>query len=124
MAKKKAKDSAGLVVEMLQSGSRKLVQVMARLFNIILKGSGEPPDSWKKTLLTLFHKKGDVKMPDNYRPIALLPIMYKVFTKLLASRMDVVLDSAQPPDQAGLRSGYSVDDNLFTTAVLVESVCV
>ena len=68
----------------------------------------------------MLFKKGDSRLPENCRPIALVRIVYKVFTKLLAGRMEVVLDCAQSPDQAGFRSGFSVDDNLFTMAVLVE----
>ena len=36
MAKKKAKDTTGLVVEMLQAGSCNLIQEIASLFTIIL----------------------------------------------------------------------------------------
>eukprot|EP00973_Karenia_brevis_P060162 8371484-Karenia_brevis.AAC.1 len=60
-------------------------------------------------------------MPANYRPITLLPIMYKLFSRILRARVQQVLEEAQSPDQAGFRSGYSCDDHLLTMVLLLEN---
>ena len=41
------------------------------------------PDSWKKSNIVPVHKKGDKQLLENYRPVSLLPILGKVFEKIL-----------------------------------------
>ena len=61
----------------------------------------------KNGIILPIYKKGDMKDLKNYRPISLLPVLYKLFTKVLTSRNTATLDSNQPKEQAGFRSGYS-----------------
>ena len=120
MAKGKAADEAGVVVEMLQKGGEKLAGIMAEVFTAIFKGQMEPPEYWTSATMKVLYKDGDDKDPANYRPICLLPIVYKVFSKVLCNRMTKWLDAAQPVDQAGFRSGFSCEDHLFTVTQLAE----
>ena len=46
-------------------------------------GTGIFPDSWKKSNIVPVHKKGDKQLLENYRPVSLLPILGKVFEKIL-----------------------------------------
>ena len=59
-------------------------------------------------------------MPQNCRPISMIPILYKLFARLLYRRLNPILDSQQCPDQAGFRPNYSTVDHLFTLAQLHE----
>jgi hypothetical protein len=70
--------------------------------------------------LKVIFKKGDVQMAENCRPIAILPILYKLFSKVLLARVSVGLDAEQSCDQAGFRSGFSCDDHLFAITLLAE----
>ena len=119
MAKGKAGDNAGLVVEMLQSSSDAFMEAMADMFNDILS-TATTPAAWKHSRVKVLFKKGDAKMPENYRPITLLPILYKLFSRLILSRVRETLDGAQASDQAGFRKGYSCDDHLLTVVLLTE----
>ena len=116
----KAADTKGVVAEMLKAGGEIFVQVVAELFDDVLHGGGGVPDQWKVTKLRILFKKGDKKNPDNYRPIALLPILLKVFSRVLLARMSIDLGKAQCRDQAGFRTSYSCDDHLFTVSMLQE----
>ena len=120
MAKNKAADSGGLVIEMLQEGSDNLLQAVVDAFNDILKPVPQTPAAWAESRARVLYKKGDALQAENYRPITLSSIMYKLFSRPLNARMESILDQAQSVDQAGYRSGFGVDDHLFTAGMLIE----
>jgi hypothetical protein len=122
MAKKKASDTAGIVVEMIQNSSREFLQTIVDIFNQILQPTPLTPSSWEESAVKVLFKKGDPKQPENYRPITLLSILYKIFSRMLGSRIKAILDREQSSDQAGFRPGYSVDDHLFTVVMLIEKL--
>ena len=70
--------------------------------------------------MKVLFKKGDALDPANYRPIASLPILYKLFTRCLCGRIGTTLDAEQSEDQAGFRKDYSCDDHLFVIRQLSE----
>eukprot|EP00973_Karenia_brevis_P095333 12426839-Karenia_brevis.AAC.1 len=117
MSKNKSADSAGIVVEMLQSAGDGFLLCVTELFNEILF-SCMPPTAWKRSRISVIFKKGDPSLPSNYRPITLLPILYKLFSKLVWGRVRVMLDDAQSHDQAGFQSGFPCEDHLFTVVLL------
>jgi len=45
------------------------------------------PLAWKKATVTLIHKKGDVCEPQNFRPIALQPVLGKIFTSCIRNKL-------------------------------------
>ncbi|KAK6730725.1 hypothetical protein RB195_007287 [Necator americanus] len=80
------------------------------------------PDQWKTSRTVLIHKKGDREDLRNYRPISLLSVLYKVFTKIILTRIARTLDEAQPQEQAGFRQGFSCLDHIQTVSRVIE-VC-
>ena len=58
---------------------------------------------------------------ENYRPISILPILYKLFSRMILERIKLVLAQAQSVDQAGFKSGFSCDDHLLTVVLLQEA---
>ena len=54
--------------------------------------------------MVIFFKKGNIKEIKNYIPICLLSNMYKLFTKIITTRLEKKLDENQPREQAGFRS--------------------
>ena len=120
MARKKAADGSGVVVEMLQAGGEELLEAIAETYNELMKEDAMVPSDWMMTRLIVIFKKGDQSMPENYRPIAILPIVYKLFSRILCERVKGMLNGAQTCDQAGFRSGYSCDDHLFAITMMIE----
>ncbi|KAK6741275.1 hypothetical protein RB195_009246 [Necator americanus] len=53
------------------------------------------PDQWKTSRTVLIHKKGDREDLRNYRPICLLSVLYKLFTKIILTRISRTLDEAR-----------------------------
>ncbi|KAK6727848.1 hypothetical protein RB195_005490 [Necator americanus] len=80
------------------------------------------PDQWKTSPTVLFHMKGDREDLRNYRPMCLLSVLNKAFTKILLTRISRTLDEAQSQEQAGFRQGFSCLDHIQTVSRVIE-VC-
>lgn len=116
---RKAPGEDGIIPEILKTPSKKLQLALAMLFTKCLIETKVPED-WNNAVITLLHKKGDIKKLDNYRPISLLSHVYKLFTRVIVNRLKNKLDSYQPREQAGFRSGYSTCDHLQAVKTLIE----
>ena len=101
---KKCADTAGIRAEMLKVGGEHLLSKLLELYNMILSGSTQPPVSWKHSVISIIHKSGDVMQPQNYRPICIIPVLYKLFSKLMYKTLYPIVDKAQCRDQAGFRN--------------------
>eukprot|EP00973_Karenia_brevis_P009778 1320948-Karenia_brevis.AAC.1 len=66
--------------------------------------------SWSETVFHMLPKKGDLHDPANYRPIAILPTLYKLFSKMLYSRLSRHLNPHQSHDQVGFRPKCWIED--------------
>ncbi|KAE9412728.1 hypothetical protein Angca_007866, partial [Angiostrongylus cantonensis] len=80
------------------------------------------PDQWRMSRTVILPKKGDRKNFRNYRPVCLLNVLYKLFTKIILSRISRTLDEAQPVEQAGFRKGFCCMDQIQTVSRIIE-VC-
>ena len=120
MANKKAADSKGIVVELLKESSDHFLELIATIFTDVLDPNAEVPAAWQETQIKVLFKKGEPTLPENYRPIAIIRALYKLFAKILCGRIKNILDDEQSCDQAGFRAGYSCDDHLFVISILSE----
>ena len=74
---KKSAAEDGLVAEMLITGHEGLINAIAAFLTNIVNGSLEPPEDLKRVKLTLVLKSADPRMPKNYYPISVVPVMVK-----------------------------------------------
>lgn len=100
-------------------GGPTLHLVLADQFTTILH-SGRIPDAWKMAILVLIHKKGDKKNLANWRPIALLSQIYKLFSKVLLNRIRRQLEEQQPVEQAAFRRGFGCNDHIQAVSQVIE----
>ena len=115
----KAPGKDGITAEVLKAGEFPLWRELSKRFNRYLELK-KIPNSWKESKTVLLFKKGDREELKNYRPICLLSHIYKVFTKIITTRLTSLLDEHQPREQAGFRKGYSTRDHIFTLTQLLE----
>jgi hypothetical protein len=94
--------------------------MLLEVFNDVVKPGKPPPAEWLSSRLTVIFKKGDPEDCANYRPIAIIPIMYKIFTRMLCERLQENLGSNISVDQAAYRKGFSTVDHLISTTLLAE----
>ena len=120
MKNNKASDDAGIVSELLKEASESMIEAIADIFTEILTSEAPLPTSWKQSFIKVLFKKGDPKLPGNYRPVCIIPIMYKVFSKIICERIKGILLAEQSCDQAGFRPDFGCEDHLFTMTMLAE----
>ena len=65
-----------------------------------------------QSVVTLLYKKGNKGSLDNWRPISLLNIDYKIAARVLATRLQKTLSSIISSDQCGFIKGRSANENV------------
>ena len=74
--------------------------------------TGTSPQSFRRAVITLLPKKGDLSDIKNWRPVSLLNTDYKIFTRTLSNRLTKCIDSVIHPDQSYCIPGRTIHDNI------------
>ena len=85
------------------------------LFNHIDEGSQQ-----RISLITLLHKRNDKEDLDNWRPISLLCVDYKIVSKVLSLRLKLVLPHIIEEDQTCGILGRSIFENLYIIRDMIQ----
>jgi len=116
----RCKDKSGIMAEMIKTGGEPIRRHLLLLYNDIKRPHAQPPTQWKQTTITVIYKAGDPKLPQNYRPIAIIPLLYKLFSRLIYNRLEAQLNEHQCSDQAGFRHNFCTEDHLYTLTMIQE----
>ncbi|KAF7235135.1 hypothetical protein EYD10_18021 [Varanus komodoensis] len=83
--------------------------------------NGKIPTTWTKANITLIPKEDmDVAQIQNYQPISLLNVDYKIFASILAERLKKLLIDFIHPDQNGFLPKRQMKNNLRTILDILE----
>ena len=107
----KASDECGLVGDLFHHVPTALVRHLQRLYNDVLR-TGECPLTWRKTLFTMIAKKKQAMLVSDFRAIARIRLLYKIFSYMILARIEPVLEEAQPEEQHGFRPGRRLEEQL------------
>jgi len=91
-----------------------LSPIISAFFNLSLS-SGIFPTCLKTARVVPVFKAGDAKSVSNYRPISTLPILSKIFEKLMLSRLQsfIAANNILSSNQFGFRKGSSTSDAIL-----------
>jgi hypothetical protein len=91
-----------------------LVAPLVVIFNHLLTHS-VVPEQWSATLVTLLFKKGDPTLWANYRPIAVVQLLTKVYAMILHQRLSAWAESTgvREPAQTGFRPNHATTHHAF-----------
>ena len=107
-----------VVVEMLQALSDPFFWVLAHLFKLMMI-SRQVPSTWDDHLVTLLKKTPGACSCNKLRPIAVLPVLYKVFSGTMRLMVREALRTMRVPQYA-FRAGYSAAEVVGIFRGLVE----
>ena len=100
--------------KVLKELPEKGIRYITQIFNAILR-TGHFPDQWKVAQVLLIPKPGKPpEEPKSYRPISLLPVLSKVFEKLLLERLRPLLNEKNliPDHQFGFRQHHATIEQI------------
>ena len=112
---KKAHGPDNISVNMVKLCGKHLCVPLKIIFDNILE-TGIFPDQWKEANVTPVHKKNDKQIITNYRPISLLPILAKVFERIIFKNLYnyLISNNLITKKQSGFRPGDSVTNQLLS----------
>jgi len=102
--------------------SKDIIRILTYIINKSLF-EGIYPDKLKQaTIIPIYKKKGDKKLPENYRPITILPNLSKVFEKILLTKLSTYLNDNHiiPNCQYGFRKNHSTKDAILNILLKIE----
>ena len=105
---------------MILAGCHELWTLILEFFNTIFNIGISVPNSWLLARIVVLFKKGDASKVGNYRPISIVSVLYKIFSRLLYNRISVFLLPQQSHEHAAYKKHFGVEDHLLTVHLLLE----
>ena len=78
----RARDGAGVFVEMIKNGGPMLLNVFLDLHNRVFSVDTIAPETRKCSTLSVLYNSGQQNKPESYRPITIITLLYKLYAKL------------------------------------------
>jgi len=101
------------IFKVLAAGEGGLLKDFLDLCNECWRSSMVPGD-WMTARVVMIFKKGDPALCDNYRPICLTAVAYRIYASLVKQRLlDAGLDGRLWTSQYGFRKGRSTEQAIY-----------
>jgi hypothetical protein len=119
---KKAPGFGLITGEILKNFKRKAFVKLTTLINACIR-LNYIPDAWKTSEVIMIPKPGkNLSEMESYRPISLLPIMSKLFEKLILEHLKPIIAEKHlvPTHQFGFRKKHSTIDQVHRITDIIE----
>ena len=109
MKEGKSPGEDGLTKEFYEHFFDILREELCELYNNMVL-SRKQPESQKNAIVKLLFKKGDHRKLKNWRPISLLNVDYKILSKIMTTRLSIVMGKLVPTEQKCAVKGRHMTD--------------
>ena len=96
-----------------------IFETLTKIYDDIEKYGVHEDSAFAEGWMCPLYKKKDRREISNYRPITLLNTDYKIFTKVLATKLAQVAPNVIHPNQAGFMPGQSIFDQVRLTKMML-----
>lgn len=102
----------GIPIEFYKQFSDLVARVLCNIFNAYIQ-KGQMYESAYDGVITLMYKgSGERTLRENWRPLTLLNVDYKIYAKVLAQRIEKVMTTLVHPDQSSSVPGRNIRDGI------------
>ena len=105
--------------ELLKHGNLELAEELRTIYECTWS-QGIIPSEWKKGVITIVPKSGDLSKCSNNRGITLLPLALKVLNRIIINRIEPSINKILRENQAGFRKGRSCREQIHCIRLLIE----
>ena len=109
---RKSTQSTDIPIKLLKENADIFASYLCDFFNQSIENF-EFPSILKNANITPVFKKGYRGSKENYRPVSILPVISKIFEKLLCKQITIFMDPLLSKYQCGFRKGYSAQHCLL-----------
>ncbi|XP_047988405.1 uncharacterized protein LOC125228012 [Leguminivora glycinivorella] len=118
MKNNKAQGPSEIPIEVWKHTGHRGIDWLRKLFNRLIAGQ-KIPDAWRRSHLIPFYKgKGDVRDCGNYRAIKLMDHTFKLWERIINSRLNCIVKLT--PNQCGFVAGKGTSDAIQAIRILIE----
>lgn len=115
----KSPGNDGIGIEWYKVYEKEVEPVLVKVFKD-MERTGAVQNRMVEGVITLVFKKGNKLDLENYRPISILNVDYKILAKLLVNRMKRVTGNISPPTQSYSIPGRHIADTTGTIRDVIE----
>lgn len=91
----------GFGVEFYKIFANQMTPILHRMFSHSMESERLPPTLYDANISLLLKQDRDETEPSSYRPVSMLNLDFKIFTKILANRLNKCIESIIHTDQTG-----------------------
>lgn len=120
MSRNKSPGTDGLTTEFYLAFWKKIQPILFKVYEKIFEQE-TMSRSMRKGMITLIYKqKGDKKFLQNYRPISLLNVDYKILTRVFANRLQKVIETIINKNQTCCIPNRNISDTIASVRDLID----
>ena len=109
---KKASQNSDIPTKIIKENSDIFGKALCSFINDSIK-SFTFPSCLKEADITPIHKKGKKDKKENYRPVSILPVLSKMFERIMFKQMSAFFEDIFNKQQCGFRKGYNTQQCLL-----------